>query len=168
MLSLVAVLALGACTPAAPEAPVETEAVETSDQAVPTNTIVDVALANPDFSTLVEALQVAGLVDVLAAEGPYTVFAPTNEAFAALEEGVLEDLLANPEALAEVLTYHVVEGMVTSDQVVTLESAPTLQGSDLTIAVEGEQVMINDATVVTADVMAQNGVIHVIDTVLVP
>jgi transforming growth factor-beta-induced protein len=133
-------------------------------------TIVDIAAGNPDFSTLVTAVTEAGLVDTLSG-GEWTVFAPTNEAFDALPEGTLEDLLADPDgALSDVLTYHVVEGTVMAETVVTLdgEEVETVNGATVTISVDGDTVMVNDATVVTTDIVASNGVIHVIDAVLVP
>lgn len=131
--------------------------------------IVEIAAGDPNFSTLVAAVTEAGLVDTLSGEGPFTVFAPTNDAFAALPEGTLEALLADPEALTSVLTYHVVQGAVTSDAVVNLDAATTVNGQDISISVsEMDGVMINDATVVIPDIMASNGVIHVIDTVLIP
>jgi uncharacterized surface protein with fasciclin (FAS1) repeats len=141
-------------------------------------TIVDLAVGNADLSTLVTAVQEAGLVDVLAdPAAEWTVFAPTNEAFAALPPGVLDMLLADKELLTRVLTYHVVEGTVTSDMLSDM-MAPSMEmtapgadlmGSELMVNVADDgSVMVNDATVVTADVIASNGVVHVIDTVLVP
>ncbi|HEY7470297.1 MAG TPA: fasciclin domain-containing protein [Acidimicrobiia bacterium] len=141
-------------------APTTSEAMEMS--------IVETADTAGTFTTLLAAAEAAGLVDTLEGEGPFTVFAPTDEAFAALPEGTVEGLLEDPEALSNILLYHVVSGEVTSDQVVTMDSATTVQGADLTIAVDGESVMVNDATVVSADIMASNGVIHVIDAVLLP
>ncbi len=131
--------------------------------------IVEIAVAN-DFTTLVAALQAADLVSTLEGEGPFTVFAPTDAAFAKLPDGTVEDLLRpeNRDQLVAVLTYHVVQGEVTSEQVVNLNSASTLQGSEISISVVDGQVRINDATVTTADVNATNGVVHVIDTVLLP
>lgn len=131
-------------------------------------TIVDVASGNPDFSTLVAAVQAAGLAETLSGPGPFTVFAPTNEAFAALPPGVLDALLLpeNQETLATILTYHVVPGAVTSDQIAAGDVA-TVQGGTVTLATEGG-VTVNGATVVTPDIAASNGVIHVIDTVLIP
>lgn len=131
-------------------------------------TIVDVAVANGNFNTLVAAVQAAGLVDTLSGPGPFTVFAPTDEAFAKLPPGTVEELLEDPEALANILTYHVVSGKVMAADVVGLTAAPTVQGQELTVTVEGTKVMVNDATVVITDVEASNGVIHVIDTVLLP
>lgn len=131
-------------------------------------TIVDVA-SEAGFTTLVTAVQEADLVETLSGEGPFTVFAPTDEAFAALPEGALDELLADQDALTDVLTYHVVAGNVPAADVVGLESATTVQGQDIQISVDGDVVTLNDsATVVQTDVAASNGTIHVIDTVLTP
>ncbi|HSK06048.1 MAG TPA: fasciclin domain-containing protein [Acidimicrobiia bacterium] len=130
--------------------------------------IVATAEAAGDFTTLLAAVEAAGLVETLEGEGPYTVFAPTDDAFAALPEGTVEGLLEDPEALGDILLYHVVAGEVTSDQVLTLESATTAQGSDVSIRVEGDSVFVNDAQVIMTDIQASNGVIHVIDAVLLP
>ncbi|MCX6805497.1 MAG: fasciclin domain-containing protein [Patescibacteria group bacterium] len=132
-------------------------------------TIVDVAAGNPDFSTLVAAVKAAGLVETLSGEGPFTVFAPTNEAFAKLPEGKVDSLLADIPTLKKILTYHVVAGKVMAADVVGLDSATTVQGDDVKIAVVDGKVKLNDAAMVTAtDLEASNGVIHVIDTVLIP
>ncbi|MBJ3762667.1 fasciclin domain-containing protein [Maribius pontilimi] len=132
--------------------------------------IVDVASANPDFSTLVAALDAADLVGTLQGPGPFTVFAPTNAAFAALPAGTVDNLLLpeNKDQLVKVLTYHVVPGAVTSDQLAGQRAAvATVQGQ--TVTIDGTNgVLVNDAAVTTADIMATNGVIHVIDTVLLP
>jgi len=133
-----------------------------------TEDIVEVAAAAGTFTTLLAAAEAAGLVDVLKSEGPFTVFAPTDEAFAALPEGTIESLLANPEALRAILLYHVVPGKVMAAQVVGLEEAATAQGAMIAISTYGDTVRINDATVVAADIEASNGVIHVIDTVILP
>ena len=132
--------------------------------------IVDVAVANGSFNTLTTALKAAGLVDVLKGEGPFTVFAPTDEAFAKLPEGTVENLLKpeNIKQLKDVLTYHVVSGKVMAADVVKLNSATTVNGADVSIAVKDKTVKVNDAKVVTTDVMASNGVIHVVDTVILP
>ncbi|MBA6327075.1 fasciclin domain-containing protein [Colwellia sp. MB02u-6] len=132
--------------------------------------IVDVAAENGSFNTLVAAIKAAGLVDTLKGEGPFTVFAPTDEAFAKLPEGTLEMLLEpeNKDKLASILTYHVVSGKVMSTDVVKIDSATTVQGQMLMVEVADENVMINNAKVIMADVKASNGVIHVIDTVLMP
>lgn len=150
------------------EAPAETEAPAAEQM-----DIVDTAVASGDFPTLVAAVEAAGLVDTLKAEGPYTVFAPTEEAFAALLADLdltAEELLADTELLTSVLTYHVVEGEFLAADVVGLdgEDVPTVNGESVTISVDGDTVMVNDATVVTTDIETSNGVIHVIDAVLVP
>jgi uncharacterized surface protein with fasciclin (FAS1) repeats len=133
------------------------------------HTIVDVAAGNPDFSTLVAAVKAAGLVETLSSEGPFTVFAPTNEAFAKLPEGKVDSLLADVPMLKKILTYHVVAGKVMAADVVGLNSATTVQGDDVKIAVVDGKVKLNDSAMVTAtDLEASNGVIHVIDTVLIP
>jgi uncharacterized surface protein with fasciclin (FAS1) repeats len=132
--------------------------------------IVDTAVAAGSFNTLAAALQAGGLVDTLKGDGPYTVFAPTDEAFAKLPDGTVEMLLLpeNKDKLVEILTYHVVAGKVTSAEVVTLEKAQTANGSDVAIKVVDETVFINDSRVVAADIQASNGVIHVVDTVILP
>ncbi len=139
-----------------------------SHAATASNNIVETAVAAGSFNTLVAAVQAADLADTLAGEGPYTVFAPTDEAFAKLPEGTVEALLANPDQLREILLYHVVPGKVTASQVVTLSSATTAQGSDVDIKVAGGSVMIDNATVTATDIETSNGVIHVIDTVILP
>jgi uncharacterized surface protein with fasciclin (FAS1) repeats len=129
--------------------------------------IVDVAVAAGDFDTLATALQAAELVDTLKGEGPFTVFAPTDAAFAKIPQDKLKALLEDKEALTAVLTYHVVPGKVLAADVVELESAETVQGSSITIDTS-DGVKVDDATVIKTDVMASNGVIHVIDTVIIP
>ena len=132
--------------------------------------IVDIAASNGNFNTLVAAVTAAGLVDTLKGEGPFTVFAPTDAAFAALPEGTVETLLMpeNIDTLTAILTYHVVPGAVTSDQLAGQHlDVATVNGAE--VRVNGTNgVMINDATVTTADIIASNGVIHVIDSVLLP
>ena len=132
-------------------------------------TIVEIAAANPDFSTLVTAVKAAGLVDTLNSKGPFTVFAPTNEAFAKLPAGTVESLLKpeNKDKLAAILTYHVVSGKVLAADVVKLKSAKTVNGKAVTINT-AKGVKVNDASVTATDIKASNGVIHVIDTVLIP
>jgi len=137
------------------------------EPATPQKDIVDTAVAAGSFKTLATALQAAELVDALKSPGPFTVFAPTDDAFAALPEGTIEALLADKEKLQAVLKYHVVSGKVTAADVTGLKSAETLQGQSLSIKT-CSGVQINDAKVVTADVHASNGVIHVIDKVLIP
>ena len=131
--------------------------------------IVDTAVEAGSFNTLVAAVGAAGLVETLKGDGPFTVFAPTDEAFAALPEGTVDTLLKpkNKDQLVAILTYHVVPGKVMSGDLADGMTAATVQGGDVTIATEGG-VMVNDANVVTADVEASNGVIHVIDKVIMP
>ena len=132
--------------------------------------IVDTAVAAGSFKTLAAALQAAGLVETLKGAGPFTVFAPTDEAFAKLPAGTVENLLKpeNKEKLKAVLTYHVVAGKVTAAQVTKLKSAKTVQGGEAKISVAGGKVMVDNANVVKTDILAKNGVIHVIDTVIMP
>jgi uncharacterized surface protein with fasciclin (FAS1) repeats len=173
--ALAAALVLAACSgatdePAAPveptPAPVETpaEAEETEEL----GTIIDIALETPGFDTLVAAATAAGLVDTLQGEGPFTVFAPTDAAFAALPEGLLEKLLdpANLDVLVKILTYHVVSGTVLSSEI-TAGDVATVEGQNITLATDGG-VTVNGAKVLIADVLASNGVIHVIDQVILP
>lgn len=132
--------------------------------------IVDTAVSAGSFSTLAAALEAADLVDTLKGDGPFTVFAPTDAAFAALPAGTVETLLKpeNKDQLTAILTYHVVPGKVMSGDVVKLSNATTVNGADVTVTVMNGKVMINGATVTAVDVAASNGVIHVIDTVLIP
>lgn len=133
------------------------------------NTIVDMAVNDGQFTTLVTALQAADLADTLAGEGPFTVFAPTDDAFAALPEGTVEGLLNDIPMLTQVLLYHVVSGEVPAATVVTLDSATTLEGSPVTITVRDGNVYLNDSVqVIMTDIQASNGIIHVIDGVLMP
>lgn len=132
--------------------------------------IVDTAVAAGNFKTLATALQAAGLVDTLKGPGPFTVFAPTDEAFAKLPAGTVEDLLKpeNKQKLTAILTYHVVPGKVMAKDVVKLHEAKTVNGQDVKIMTSGGHVMIDNANVVKPDIECSNGVIHVIDTVLMP
>ncbi len=145
--------------PMAPETPMEE-----------TRTIAEIAASNSDFETLTAALTAAGLVETLQGAGPFTVFAPTDEAFAALPEGTLETLLAEPEGmLKDILLYHVVSGEVPAATVVGLTEATTVNGAKVSIAVEDGSVILNGSVKVTAtDIEASNGLIHVIDAVLIP
>ncbi len=146
------------------------DAVLLPPAAEPTASIAEIAAGDPNFSTLVAALDAAGLVETLAGEGTFTVFAPTNDAFAALPEGTVETLLADPSGdLTQILLYHVLGTRAEAADVVNLTSATTLQGSEISIAVVDGGVVLNDAVrVTTTDIMATNGVIHVIDAVLLP
>jgi uncharacterized surface protein with fasciclin (FAS1) repeats len=132
--------------------------------------IVDTAVAAGDFKTLAAALQAAGLVDTLKGAGPFTVFAPTDEAFAKLPAGTVEDLLKpeNKQKLVSILTYHVVAGDVMAKDVLKLSEAKTLNGKELKIMVEGGKVMVDGANLTKTDIQCSNGVIHVIDSVLIP
>ena len=149
-------------------APAVTETT-VADEMMDAGTIVDVASEAGAFSTLLTAAEAAGLVDTLTSDGPFTVFAPTDDAFAALPEGTLESLLEDPEQLADILLYHVVAGEVKAEDVVGLSSATSAQGGEITITINGETVVLNgSANVVTTDVIASNGVIHIIDAVILP
>jgi uncharacterized surface protein with fasciclin (FAS1) repeats len=130
--------------------------------------IVDIAVSDGRFTTLVTALQEANLVDTLKGEGPFTVFAPTDDAFNALPDGTLEGLLADIPALTDVLLYHVVPGKVMAADVVTLESADTVLGQPVSISVTDGNVMVDGANVIITDIEGSNGVIHVIDAVITP
>jgi transforming growth factor-beta-induced protein len=180
-LMVVFALVLGACAPQTTPAPQATEppapaaTEEPAPMPEPTEapqTIVDIAVANGSFNTLVAAVQAAGLVETLNSDGPFTVFAPTDEAFAKLPAGTLDQLLANPEELKNILLYHVVPGKVMAADVLTMDgqSADTaLEGKQIAIGIDGDKVVLNDnANVIATDVAASNGVIHVIDSVILP
>lgn len=132
--------------------------------------IVDLAVSTEFLSTLVAAVKAGDLVDVLKGDGPFTVFAPTNEAFAKLPAGTVENLLKpeNKAQLVAVLTYHVVPGKVMSSDLKNGQKAKTVQGSEITVTLKDGKAMINNATVTAADIEASNGVVHVIDTVILP
>jgi uncharacterized surface protein with fasciclin (FAS1) repeats len=140
----------------------------TASYAANSGDIVDTATSAGNFTTLLAAAQAAGLVDTLKSTGPFTLFAPTDDAFAKLPEGAVEQLLANPDQLRQVLLYHVVPGTVRAADVVKLSSATSAQGSDVAITAGSNGVMINNAKVTATDIETSNGVIHVIDTVLIP
>jgi transforming growth factor-beta-induced protein len=160
-------IVVAACSPAASPTPTPTATPAPTTAAA--GDIVEVATAAGTFGTLLTAATKAGLVETLKGEGPFTVFAPTDEAFAALPAGTLDSLLADKELLKKVLLYHVVAGKVTSEQVVGMTEATSVEGSPIKIAVKDDAVILNDsAKVVTPDVEAANGVIHVIDAVLLP
>ena len=174
---VLAALILGACAPAAPEpiappppAPTEVpmeEVEEPMEEEMP-GTIVDIAVADGRFSTLVAAVTAADLAETLSSEGPFTVFAPTDDAFAMLPEGTVEALLEDIPQLSNILLYHVVPGKVMAADVVELELADTAAGIPVRIRVEDGNVYINESQVVITDIEASNGVIHVIDSVLLP
>ena len=174
---LVAVFLVAACAPAA--TPVPTTMPELTSTPEPTAMpepiqapmdIVDIAVADGRFTTLVAALTAADLVDTLKGEGPFTVFAPTDDAFAKLPAGTIDELLKpeNKQQLTDILLYHVVAGKVMASDVVNLTSATTVLGKDVNVKVEAGKVYTNDAEVIITDSEASNGVIHVIDTVLLP
>jgi len=152
----------------APATAVAQEAQGYAPAAAPAGDIIETATSAGSFTTLAKALEAAGLVETLKGEGPFTVFAPTDEAFAKLPEGTLDALLKDKEKLTAILTYHVVPGNVTSEQVAGMTSAKTVNGQELRIASAAGKVTVGQATVTQADIPATNGVIHVIDTVLLP
>jgi transforming growth factor-beta-induced protein len=170
---VVLVMVLAACGPQATPEPApeptmpEPTAVPTEEPEMP-KTIVDIAVEDGRFTTLVAALQAADLVGALNGEGSFTVFAPTDDAFAALPEGTVEALLADIPTLSEILLYHVVDGKVMAADVVELDNAMTLQGQYVDIVAEDGKVMIDNAEVIITDIEASNGVIHVIDAVILP
>lgn len=144
-------------------------AVAGGGSTVPSGTTIAGVVSNdPNFSTLLAAVQAAGLVETLSGPGPFTVFAPTNAAFAKIPQADLDALLNDREKLRAVLLYHVVPGRVTAAQVMNLTTAKTVNGANVNVSMMGSSVMINDSTVTQADIRASNGVIHVIDTVLMP
>ena len=156
-------------TPAPTTAAASPSIAPSASAAAMAKDIVETATEAGSFKTLLTAVKAAGLVETLQGKGPFTVFAPTDAAFAALPAGTLDGLLKDPAALKKVLLYHVVSGSVTADKVVGLTSATSVEGSPIAISVKDGTVYLNDsAKVVTPDVMASNGVIHVIDKVILP
>lgn len=145
----------------------DAKASKASEASAKTTMSIYATAQEAGFTTLAAAVKAAGLEEVLSNDGPFTVFAPTDAAFAKLPEGTVEKLLANPEQLKQILLYHVASGKVASADVVKLTSAMTLNGQNVAIDARNG-VMINDAMVIAADVMADNGIIHAIDTVLIP
>jgi transforming growth factor-beta-induced protein len=175
---MVLALVLGACATTTPEptqAPTEAPVLEPTAMPEPTATpepelmdIVDIAVADGRFETLVAAVQAAGLVDALKGEGPLTVFAPTDDAFAALPEGTVEALLEDIPALSSILLYHVLEGKYMAADVLGMSQAMSLQGQYVEFASDMDKVMIDNAQIILTDIEATNGVIHVIDAVILP
>ena len=165
-----AVTSLVSCN--APKEQVEETASDSTEVVaeVVSNTVVDIAVGSADHSTLVAAVTAAGLVETLSGTGPFTIFAPTNAAFDALPAGTVEDLLKpeNKEKLTAVLTYHVVAGNVMSSQLADGQKVATLNGQELTLAIKDGVVTINGAKVIAADLAGSNGVIHVVDGVILP
>jgi uncharacterized surface protein with fasciclin (FAS1) repeats len=166
---LTLVAALASTSVFAGECPYAAKARETSSAAAQKD-IVDTAVGAGSFNTLVAAVKAAGLVDTLKGKGPFTVFAPTDDAFKKLPEGTIAELLKpeNKEKLVGILTYHVVAGKVTAADVVKLDSAKTVQGSSVKITVTDGKVKVDGANVVKTDIMCSNGVVHVIDSVILP
>jgi len=170
-LLVVVSLVMAACAPAATPTPEPTAVPEPTAMPEPElSDIVDTAVADGRFTTLAAALEAAGLIETLKGEGPFTVFAPTDDAFAALPEGTVESLLLpeNKQALTDILLYHVVSGKVMAADVTALTSATTVLGKDVAIKVDMGNVYINEAKVIITDIETSNGVIHVIDAVLLP
>ncbi len=165
ILAAVAVLGLVAAACSSDE---EAATTTTTTAAAAQLDIVDTAVEAGSFTTLVAAVEAAGLVETLKGEGPFTVFAPTDEAFDALPEGTVEGLLQDIPALREILLYHVVAGAVPASEVANLTTATTVQGSDIDIVFADGTVTIDGATVVTTDIQTSNGIIHVIDQVILP
>lgn len=144
------------------------EGAKKSSESAPKKDIVDTAVAAGQFNTLATALKAAGLVDTLKSAGPFTVFAPTDEAFAKLPSGTLDALLKDPAKLKKILLYHVVSGQVLAKDVVKLKSAKTVEGASLAIQAGKDGVKVDGAKVTTTDILASNGVVHIIDAVLIP
>jgi len=167
VISLLAALLIAACAPA-PQQAVEPTPMPAEPMEEPMPDLVDVAVEAGSFSTLVAAVQAAGLEDALRGEGPFTVFAPSDEAFAKLPEGTVEALLADPAALSRILLYHVVPGKVMAADVSDGLTAETLRGAEVSFSIMEGMVKINEANIVATDIEASNGVIHVIDSVILP
>lgn len=171
-IAMIAIAAMVACgeTPAKEEEKAAEPVVEATPAPAAPATVVDIAVGSADHSTLVAAVKAAGLVETLSGAGPFTVFAPTNAAFAALPAGTLDDLLKpeNKEKLASILTFHVVAGKVLSTDLTDGMKTKTVNGKEITIGVKEGKVTVNGANVTTADLGAGNGVVHVIDAVILP
>ena len=176
---LILSMLLGACASAVNATPTQAPKAVSAPTAMPTanpaptaaatqKTIAEIAVGDGRFKTLVAALQAAGLVDTLKGAGPFTVFAPTDDAFGKLPAGTVDSLLKDIPTLKDILLYHVVAGKVMAADVVKLTEAKTVEGKTVKIKVDGGKVFINDAQVIITDILASNGVIHVIDTVLLP
>ena len=171
LIAIVLMMSIAACSDeedAAVQESSSSMAVSPSEMATTIPNVVDIAVDDGRFTTLVTALQAADLVETLSGPGPFTVFAPTDDAFNALPEGTVAGLLEDIPALPEVLTYHVVSGSVLAETVVGLDSAKTLQGADVEILVMGGEVMLDDSKVIITDIVGSNGVVHVIAKVLMP
>ncbi|HST20009.1 MAG TPA: fasciclin domain-containing protein [Blastocatellia bacterium] len=167
-LSLLFVAMIAAVTVVAVFAQEPLQTKEAKSPPAPTMNIIDTTKAATNFTTFTKAVEAAGLTDTLNAEGPYTIFAPTDEAFAKLPAGTLDSLMANKEELQKLLLHHVVSGKVMAKDVATMQTAKSMDGSSLKITAAGGKVAIENAKVVQPDIAASNGVIHAIDTVLIP
>lgn len=141
---------------------------EVKNPPAPTMNIIETAQAATNFTTFAKAIEAAGLTDTLKDAGPYTIFAPTDEAFAKLPAGTLDSLMANKEELKKLLLHHVVTGKVPSTEIAAVQSAPTMDGAALKVAIAGEKITVDNARVVQPDIAASNGIIHGIDEVLIP
>ena len=161
-------LMLSGCTEQAEEQPEEQPVAENESTVTEQKDIVQTAIDAGSFNTLVTAVQTADLVETLSGEGPFTVFAPTDDAFAAVPEETLNGLLANKTELTKVLTYHVASGKYMAEDVLSMGNITTLEGNMLDVAVTNEGVFVGCAKVIQTDIECSNGVIHVIDTVLIP
>ncbi len=158
----------GACGSDSHAAKAESKPTASKETVMMKKNIVETAIAAGEFTTLVDAVKAAGLVETLSGDGPFTVFAPTNAAFAKLPEGTIDALLKDKERLGSILTYHVLASNVSAADVVKLTSAQTVNGQSVTISANGKGVMVDDAKVVTTDILCSNGIIHVIDAVILP
>ncbi len=170
-LAVVSMAFVASCSqPTETEQAAETEVMETPQPVEQPNTVVDIAAGSPDHSTLVAAVSAAGLAETLSGDGPFTVFAPTNAAFEALPAGTVDNLLQpeNKDQLTGILTYHVVSGNVMAADLTDGQKVTTLNGQELTVSIQDGKVMINGANVTAADLDGSNGVVHVIDSVLMP
>ena len=171
LIAIVSMMSIAACSDDEDTAVQQSSSsmpVTSSEMVTPLPSVVDIAVDDGRFTTLVAALGAADLVETLSGPGPFTVFAPTDDAFNALPDGTVEGLLEDIPALTDVLTYHVVSGSVLAETVIGLESATTLQGADVKISVMGSDVMLNESKVIITDIVGSNGVVHVIDAVLMP
>lgn len=168
LVALSAAAALTACSSSSANTTAEVPVEAPASVAAKMPSLVDVAMADGNFTTLIAALKAAGLDSTLAGDGPFTIFAPSDEAFKKIDGDVLEDLLANKDKLTKVLTYHVLPGALSASEVRDLNGAKTVNGATISAEDEGGAVKIGGANIVKTDIKAENGIIHVIDTVLMP
>ena len=171
LIAIVSMMSIAACSDdedTAVQQSSSSMAVTSSETVAPLPSVVDIAVDDGRFTTLVAALGAADLVETLSGPGPFTVFAPTDDAFNALPDGTVEGLLEDIPSLTDVLTYHVVKGTVPAEMVAGLASVQTIQGDFVKISVMGSDVMLNESKVIITDIVGSNGVVHVIDAVLMP